>query len=83
MDEKLAAGLSPESGGYGSVSGWRSVANGVHQRLVLGWIPFNIFINDIDSGVECTLNKFVDDTGVIWPVDYEEVSGPQQLAIER
>ena len=27
-----------------------------------GLILFKIFISDVDTGVECTLNKFVDDT---------------------
>ena len=83
-DDKLVTRSYPENGGqWLSVQMEISDKRGAPPGPVQGPLIFNIFINDFNSGIGCTLSKFADDTKLCSAVNMPKGQDTIQRDLDR
>jgi len=59
------------------------VTSAVPQGSIFSLAPFNIFVGDIDTGIECTLSKFAGNTKTCGAADTPEGWDGIQMDLDR
>lgn len=67
----------------GTKYSWRPVTTGVPQESTLALVLFNIFINDLVDGAECTISKFAGDKNVEGVADKQRGCAAFQMDDDR